>query len=64
MREVQLCSMLSPLLGVLTEMPITLVTVVMVVVVMVVILRSRLDLIPQATVPKGSPGELLPRKSV
>lgn len=54
--------MLSPLLGVVTEMPITLVTVVVVVV--VVILKSRLDLIPQDTVPKGSSGELPPRKSV
>lgn len=56
--------MLSRLLGVVTEMPIMLVTVVVVVVVVVVILRSRLDLIPQDTVPKGSSGELLPRKSV
>lgn len=60
------CSMLSPLLRVVTEMPITLVTVVVVVVMVVVcvILKSILDLIPQDTVRKGSSGELPPRKSV
>lgn len=61
MREVRLCSVLTPLLGAVTEVAITLVTMV---VVMVVILRSRLDLIPQDTAPKVSSRELPPRESV